>query len=177
MFKSASLGDYLLMLAMNYVPDRRSRRDGTGRGIKVTDVMGLFGPLPEWPSQQVVRDVYGRDWNRSFFFNHGQQHSRYETLRVNVEDWAWPRVVHFAYRVSSAERWRMYGSIESWRHSNRLIHFYGENQQAVADENGSVIVQTRFGEGSCEFCLASLHPFTNQLLGEQTIEGSLRFTA
>lgn len=172
-----SFGDILLMQALNFRPDRRSRRDGSGRGIKVSDVMGMFGPLPEWPSPKNVLEFFGRDWSRKFFKNEGQKSSRYETIHLSFENSPSPHVVHFAYRVSSAERWRMYGSVESWKGANRLIHFYGEGKQVRDSTPNQVYVETRFGEGACEFCLASLHPFSFALLGERVFVNSLRFSA
>lgn len=176
MFDSASLGDAMLMLVMNFTPDRRARRDGTGRGIKVSDIMGLFGPLQEWPSASIITEAYGRNWIRKFFKNDGQALSRYESIRLCATEPNWPTMIHFAYRISSSERWRMYGSVEIWRSHNRLIHLYGTNSAVAAQEQGIAVVETRFGESTCEFCLASLHEFTVEMLGDRQHSHALRFT-
>jgi hypothetical protein len=172
-----SLGDSLLMLTVEHFPDRRSRRDGKGRHVKVSDLMSLFGPLHEWPSPNLVMEVYARDWLRTRFMNEGQSYSLYRNVRIHVEESIFPRVIHFAYRSSSTDRWRMYGSVEIWKDKRRLVHFYGNNQNIVSELQNTAFVETRFGENRCEFCLASLHRFSNKLLDGQEIGDKLRFTA
>ena len=176
-FESTSFGDLLLMLAVSSRPDRRSRSDGTGRGIKVNDVLGLFGPLEYWPASKPIQKAFGRDWHRVYFENTGQPKSRYETIAVKADPLPldWPHIIHFAYKISSATRWRMYGSVEAWGEKNRLIHLYGKNQSSEARNIGELIVETRFGEGSCEFCLASIHDFRIDLMGERAFCDALRF--
>ena len=176
MFERESFGDRMLMLIMGARPDRRTRRDGTGRGIRIDDWMGQFGPLSDWPSRGLVSKIFKRDWERRFFANVGQARSRYETIRLSFGPESRPRLVHFAYRGSPAELWRMYGSVENFGRDSRLIHFYGNNQKIISVE-GVTLVETRFGEGPCEFCLASLHDFDFEMIGETSFENSLKFSS
>jgi hypothetical protein len=165
---SASFGDNLLMLALG---------SPGGRGIKVTDVLGIFGPVKTWPSSKEVTEAYGNDWFRSFFKNEGSSKSHYELLRLCFDVSFPPRVAHFAYRVTSAERWRMYGSVGLDRNDRFLIHLYGKNQTMISDDPSKILVETRFGEGPCEFCVASLHHFDITVLGAHDGVPALRFTS
>lgn len=167
-FSSSSFGDLLLMLAMS---------GKGGRGIKVQDVFSIFGPVPVWPASEKTLPAYNRDWSRIYFENTGGKTSHYETLEISFEKMLGPRVAHFAYRISSAERWRMYGSVGAIDDEHFLIHLYGRNQRLQKVASASIRVQTRFGEGACEFCVASLHKLKVELLGQIPNETALQFSS
>ena len=167
-FDGASFGDMMLMLAMNSIG---------GRGISAQDVFQTFGPLPNWPSAEDIKSYYGKDWNRRFFKNVGQSNSIFATVRLTFPSSEKPRLVHFAYRVEKAQRWRMYGTVSSWEKSNVLVNLYGPNQMEESSEVKEIYVQTRFGEGPCEFCLASIHDFEVELLSGVRSNVTLRFSS
>lgn len=167
-FDGASFGDFILMLTVGQVG---------GRGIKVQDIFQTFGPLQIWPSPKDIRSAFGRDWVRKYFSNTGRSQSVFEALKIEFVSAAGPRLVHFAYRVREAERWRMYGSVFLFKNEGKLIHLYGPNQNREIRTQHEIFVRTRFGEDPCEFCLASLHEFEITLIGESPELDCMRFSS
>ena len=175
MVEAKSFGDYLLMLAVQSKQDLRSKTDGQGRGIKISDIMNLFGPREKWPASNDVEIIFNRDWTRKFFANPGQKISKYETISIRYDARERPIIIHFAYRPSPGGMWRMYGSVEISGNQDRLIHLYGEARYRERPANDEFYVQTRFGEMPCEFCLASLHNFDFSLGKISISDNSFRF--
>lgn len=161
-----SLGDRLLSMAL---------QPFSGRGLKATDIIALFGPRKAWPSPEMTTPYFERKWFAFEFPNPGQSYSRYETLKLTVGRNTPPRVIHFAYRNGPDHHWRMYGSIMVRCNLVRLFDFFRATGTSALEEDGSTFVQTRFGEGSCDFRLASLHEFAVEHYGDHPEIQCLRF--
>jgi hypothetical protein len=147
-----------------------------GRGITAGDVVGLFGPMTVWPASPVVRAAFGRDWFRAEFKNEGGQDA-YRAVRITFPDAARPRLLHFAYRGRPARLWRIYGFVQRDATETRLVNHFGPPRRCAEQPPAAVIVETYFGRGACDFCVASLHPFALEFLPHAADQPVLRFDA
>jgi len=77
-----------------------------------------------------------------------------------------PQVWHFAFKspLGIFREWRPYGFVEVFEDQISLFHFNGHMQVVPRPRDGRFIVETYFGEGSADFRVASLHPFTLEQL-------------
>lgn len=156
---------------------RKALGDVGGRGVRPRDVVDIFGPIASWPASPQIIDAYGRDWLRKEFENPGRN-AFYQRLRISFPDKRRPRVLHFAYRVNGSALWRVYGFVEYSSSSARLVNYFGPLKHAGDAFPDGLLIETYFGEGACSFCVASLHPFTIDLLSAAyPATSALRFEA
>ena len=134
-----------------------------GRGVIANDLFELFGFRPDWPNNAHVSRVYKANWQRRFFENPGSVSGHYQSIKLSLHEQALPAVVHFAFQLPGSQMWRMYGYVTVEKEKAMLVHFFGDDGSTHRETNGSVIVQTHFGNGRTKFCLASLSRFDIEL--------------
>ena len=163
------------------LPERNP--EATMERLASTDVHGRWEPpalelLQEfmgrraaWPPPSLARDYFGRDWHKREITHDATDRTNfYATLRIAPPDGSrcgGPFVYHVAFRHTSlfGKRWLQYGLV--LRHGNRisLRHINGHIDSCDArDALAPNLVETWFGPGPAVFCVASLHPFTLDLI-------------
>lgn len=132
---------------------------GTAAGMAWLLGRYLFAPGEEWPSET----VFGRRWQRAVVrHDAGRRRDYWGLLPIAFSGVTGrPQAWHFAFRSIKRGRdggwWIPYGFAVVNR-TVRLIHFDGDAQERACPD-GRFVVETWFGAGSADFCVASLHPF------------------
>ena len=131
----------------------------------------FMGRRAAWPPPNLARDYFGRAWHKQEITHDAMDRTNYyATLRIAALDRTrsgGPFVYHVAFRHPSlfGRRWLQYGLV--LRHSTRvsLRHINGHSDSCDAhDARAPTLVETWFGPGPAIFCVASLHPFTMDLI-------------
>ncbi|MCA9180604.1 MAG: hypothetical protein KDA51_04105 [Planctomycetales bacterium] len=131
----------------------------------------FMGRRAAWPPPSLARDYFGRDWHKREITHDATDRTNfYATLRIAPLDGSrcgGPFVYHVAFRHTSlfGKRWLQYGLV--LRHGNRisLRHINGHIDGCDArDALAPNLVETWFGPSPAVFCVASLHPFTLDLI-------------
>lgn len=141
--------------------------------------LGFFGEFyglhKIWPPPR-VRHYFGHGWHTQEFLHAGKRVNYWAQIELHSPPGGGaPQVFHFAYL--SLERWSPYGVVERDGLALNLTQINGQIQRARLKEIGSpTLVETWFGQGSCPFRVASLHPFKLRLRARETMEdGAVRF--
>ncbi len=133
---------------------------GTAAGMAWLLGRYLFSPGEEWPSET----VFGRRWQRAVVRHDASRRRDYwGLLPVTFPgETSRPQAWHFAFRSLKRGRgggwWIPYGIAVAVGCSVRLVHFDGDAQERACPD-GRFVVETWFGAGSADFCVASLHAF------------------
>jgi hypothetical protein len=137
-----------------------------GVGINASNLVELFGPRPDWPSNAVISKIYSRQWYRNFFKNEGSLQGHYQSVSIRLFDSTRPQVFHFAFRLPSSKLWRTYGYVSVDQESVRLVHLFGKDgtEKLEKKDQGKIMLQTHFGNGQTDFCVASLKKFSVDLV-------------
>jgi hypothetical protein len=124
-------------------------------------------PRTAWPPHEVADLYTGKAWHE-FRFCHAPRLGCdfYAKLTISAQG-PMDQVWHFAFRDAGTLRspfWWHYGFV--WKSSNalRLFAFHGTTMQVPCQPDSAVVcIETWFGRGAAEFCVASLHPFEAML--------------
>lgn len=143
-----------------------------------------FVPSPTWPSEELPRSFYGREWSKHHF-----EHVAETIVNVfagvsitpeTMEELPSPRVYLFAYRRIGAvdTLWRPYGVVIHRDDCTRLISENGAFQEVLHPKPVSEChVETYFGLGAAEFLIASMHGFLVNLSVPSNNSMAVRFPA
>lgn len=118
----------------------------------------LIVPDKDWPSSDIAQNYFGRDWQR-----HERQHrvalrrNYFAAYAIEPDPGAPLQVWHFAWRGHEGLPWRPYGFVRLEEGCVRLCGFDGREATAARAGAGPFIVETWFGRGDADFCVASLH--------------------
>lgn len=143
-----------------------------GKGHDHADLVeGIIGRYlfseSEWPPDDFFP---GHPWTRHVARHDAAVRQDYwGTFRIRVAgDREGPQSWHFAWRNTvGATRpwfWVPYGIATRFKGEVELEHFNGQRQRQACPGT-EFVVETWFGKGSADFCVASLHPFEMRLLG------------
>lgn len=144
----------------------------------ISFVENLVLPSAKWPPAQLSPD-YPCQWHTSTFVHRPEEGAHYyAALVISPCSLALPRAQawHFAYRNLPGERpfipWGLVCAVED---RLELYNYDGTIKYSILS-NERFVVETWFGGGAAEFCVASLHPFS-LTVERQVPEGlpSLRF--
>jgi len=137
------------------------------RGKRLDFVHEFVGRQAQWPPGRVAQEHFGRGWCRATFqHDPAERANYYAVIRLDGElqrDLERPQTYHFAFRQPGrfANRWLGYGHVIRMGSNVRLFQISGHAEACVADGPKSpTLVETFFGPGPAEFCVASLHRFT-----------------
>lgn len=166
----------------NFGKLRRSFQLGLKASSSYKALWEMFVPGPNWPSNTIAENYYGRPWHIVDFAHDSREITNvYALLNImlpmRTEEFS-PVVFHIAYRRKGAldAMWRPFGSIISVFNSTKLISESGDFQEMPMERaEEKVLVETFLGPGSVDFRLASLHRFDLQLDIPSTSTGVLRF--
>ncbi len=118
----------------------------------------LILPGRDWPSSDIARNYFGRDWQRQEREHRiAVKRSYYAAFAIEADPVAALQVWHFAWRAHSTLPWRPYGFVRLEEGGLRLCGFDGLEVKATRSGAGPFIVETWFGRGDADFCVASLH--------------------
>jgi hypothetical protein len=131
-------------------------------------VRDFLVPEANWPPPAVA-GYYRRQWVRYEFAHRPSRRLRnhYAAVVLAAESpgaFADPQVWHFAYRDVGGrgqDFWHQYGLVIRLSSGVILYNFAGLTDSARA--RPETVVETWFGEGAADFCVASLHPFRGRL--------------
>ena len=137
------------------------------RGKRLDFVHEFVGRQAQWPPGRVAQEHFGRGWCRATFqHDPAERANYYAVIRLDGElqrDLERPQTYHFAFRQPGrfANRWLGYGHVIRMGSNVRLFQISGHAEACAADGPKSpTLVETFFGPGPAEFCVASLHRFT-----------------
>jgi hypothetical protein len=168
----------------NFPRERLLFQIGSIARSKLHPFWEVFVPSPNWPSEELPRSFYGREWSKFHF-----RHDALDTINVfagasirseQSEDFPCPRVFLFAYRRYGAvdTLWRPYGVVVHRNDCTRLISENGTYQElkhptAISE----CFVETYYGLGAAEFQIASLHRFQASVAAPSNNSMAVRFPA
>lgn len=126
-------------------------------------IESLVVPAITWPPTELAQR-YGQRWHTASFTHHPEKDCNYyASLRIEpAETFSSGQVWHFAYRdLNGLPRpWLPFGFVGLFANQVELYSFNGRCARAERrQDQASVVVETYFGSGAAEFCIASLHPF------------------
>lgn len=135
-------------------------------------IENLVIPSIVWPPTELAQR-YKRPWHMASFTHHPEQGCNYYAalLIQPSEKLTSGQVWHFAYRDRNElpRPWLPFGFVGHFDEKIELYSFNGQCAQAEhRHDQMSFIVETYFGGGAAEFCVASLHPF--KLKVERTLQ-------
>jgi len=125
-------------------------------------VEGLVVPAKSWPAQSLAPE-HSCHWHR-FTFTHCPEVRAhyYAALIISPGSLTPPRAQawHFAYRNLTGDRpWIPWGLVTLVNEHVELYNYDGTMKSALLS-SVPFVVETWFGGGAAEFCVASLHPFS-----------------
>lgn len=169
---------------LHYGRERRLFQLGILGQSRLAAFWAMYIPGGSWPDPSIARTLYGRDWTTSEYRHDPALVSNvfacFRFTPSTATDACSPWVVHFAYRRASARdgMWRPYGSVMRIGQRVLLVSESGDLQEQTFDETASTIaVETHFGPGPAEFCVASLHAFALEVVAPSQETSCLRFAA
>jgi len=146
-------------------------------------VHGFFGRHIAWPPEELAAVYFGRPWYvQEFSHDPDIRANYYATVllchALKPPDRR-PQVLHFAYKHPSLfhARWLQYGLVRVCGASGALHHISGYTAQLeLTAPDEPIRVETWFGPGAALFRIASLHPFSHELVAPGgTVGDALRF--
>jgi hypothetical protein len=141
----------------------------------------LVNPSDIWPPPSFATEYYDRTWFIERFLHDASKTNFYQKISLlpDRSRFDLPQIWHFAFRnlLLRTPPWSPYGFVEIVKESVGLYRFSGtsEHVNVVPDSRG-FHVETWFGDGEAEFCIASLHPFQMWLVDQtETSISTVRF--
>lgn len=121
----------------------------------------LILPSREWPSPEIARKYFGRDWRR-YEREHrtAVRRNYYSAFVLDVSPAAPLQVWHFAWRKETAMSWRPYGFVRLEDSAIRICCFDGSEASVARGAGGRFAVETWFGRCDADFRVASLDSVT-----------------
>lgn len=133
----------------------------------------FFGRQHQWPPIGFVQEYYDRNrrWHQQEIEHDPELCSLYYAciaISGSQDIFAHqPQVYHVAFRIPGffRERWLEFGIVIRYQTSVRLFHINGDHQECTtAETSAPTRFETWFGPGKAVFRVASLHPFSLNLL-------------
>jgi hypothetical protein len=123
-------------------------------------LQNLIGPNSDWPSSTIAQRYFKRTWERRTHLHRAsEKRNHYGRFLLELEEAVPDQVWHFAWRSHADKPWRPYGFIRREGPNVHLCAFEGLEAIAKLAGNTAFLVETWFGKGDAEFCIASLHKF------------------
>jgi hypothetical protein len=120
---------------------------------------GLIRSNPDWPCSKMAQRYFQRTWQKKGHFHRAsEKHNYYGRFLFQLDEDSPHQVWHFAWRSHTHKPWRPYGFVRLEQSNVHLCSFEGFEGSASLGPETSFIVETWFGRGDAEFCIASLHP-------------------
>lgn len=149
----------------NFAIIRRNLQIGLAAAGVLSPLYRVYLPGPQWPSNDLVRDLYGREWFGKEFDNGAHWTDRdYGLVQCHFDPQGSktrPRAVHIAYRrVGSPDTmWRFFGTVLAISGELELYSESGAFQTMKQVVPNEIRFRTFFGDRHVEFRTASLHTF------------------
>lgn len=123
----------------------------------------LFAPSRDWPPPGFAQKYFHRQWTKRE--HHHQASGRadyYHGFLLRAREPVLHQVWHFAWRDHLKGIWRPYGFVRRAGPRIQLLNFAGLEAIATFSQSDqqSFLVETWFGRGDADFCIASLHGFS-----------------
>lgn len=138
-------------------------------------------PSAYWPPANMAKSYFGHDWitvDRSYPARANRDY--FEAFLIDPE--ANPRtganqVFHFAWRPREESKWRPYGFVKMTDLGVSLFSFAGATAEArfTRRSRRSFCVETWLGQGSADFRIASIQPFSLKVLDTAECGATVRF--
>jgi len=128
----------------------------------------------EWPSAELATTYFKRKWHRhEFTHDPARRVNYYARFRIEANgpthggDPLRDKVWHFAFRDARRRNWRPYGCIRGRNLSLELYGYGGTvDEKPRSKSDTRFIAETWFGPGKADFCIASLHDFSANLIDD-----------
>jgi hypothetical protein len=112
----------------------------------------------DWPSSVMAQKYFRRSWRRKQHLHKAcVKRNYYGRFLVELDEGSRCQVWHFAWRSHADKPWRPYGFVRLEPSHVHLCSFEGFEGKASLGRETSFVVETWFGAGDAEFCIASLH--------------------
>ncbi len=163
----------------HFQKERRMFRLNNEMHASTSPLWKIYAPEFGWPDHALAQDYYRRNWY-TVTFSHDAAGTTNVYAAVVLKpdtDTLLPRAFHFAWRKPSVPQafWRPYGTIVRFE-DNTILASEGGDFQSVPTCGQSVVVETLFGPGQAEFCVASLHAFDHHIEVPSHQTGCVRFS-
>ena len=140
----------------------------------------FMGRKRVWPPTDLLESFYTNFvwFTEEFEYTAGDRRFYYQCLELSGDTRLpdmHPQVFHFAFRHPSlfGKRWLQYGYLVRTGLGVQLIHINGHSEKyEVRQGSDPTFVETFFGDGPAIFRIASIHPFSLRLSGEQKAPGN-----
>jgi hypothetical protein len=123
----------------------------------------------DWPSSGMAQKYFRRTWQKMQHLHRASvKRNYYGRFLVELDESLRCQVWHFAWRSHAHKPWRPYGFVRLEQANVHLCSFEGFEGTASLGRKTSFMVETWFGKGDAEFCVASLHKVQCTLDGHST---------